>query len=505
MNVHGESDRDVVPEKSLNKGEETGMRSDEEPAEAMEERSLAKENSRRQNMHRTQGRERVQKALERIRRAAGRDRGGRFTALLHHVYSIDMLREAYLGLNRGASPGVDRVIWSEYGEGLEDRLQDLSGRLRRGGYRARPVRRVHISKPDGGTRPLGVTAIEDKIVQAAAVMVMSQIYEVDFLGFSYGFRPGRSQHDALDAVCVGIERRRVRWVLDADIRGFFDAIDHKCLVKMIEHRIADQRMIRLIQKWLKAGVLENGEKVSSDEGTPQGGCISPLLANVYLHYVLDTWVREWRKSQSRGDVIVVRYADDFVMGFEHRMDAEKCLEALKQRLHEHGLELHPEKTRLIEFGRHSIEGNCDGGGTGKAGTFDFLGFTHISARGRTGKFRVERRTIKKRLRAKLAEVKENLRRRMHQSIPEIGKWLGSVIAGHCRYYGVPLNGRALRQFREGVILLWKKSLSRRSHKAYVNWTRMKRYTDRWIPEIRINHPYPGQRLGVRIRGRSPVR
>ena len=504
MNGHGESDRVVVPEKLPNKEEKAGADSVNKSAEEVEGRTLAKENTRQQNTHRTQGRESVRSALARVRRAAEEDRGRRFTALLHHVYAVDTLREAYLSLKRGAAPGVDRVTWGEYGEGLEERLQDLSERLQRGAYRARPVRRVNIPKPDGRQRPLGITVLEDKVVQTAVVMVLNEIYEVDFVGFSYGFRPGRSQHDALDAVTVGIERRQVRWVLDADICGFFDAIDHEWLVKFIEHRIADQRVVRLIQKWLKAGVLEDGKRVPSEQGTPQGGCISPLLANIYLHYVLDVWIHRWRRTECRGDVIIVRYADDFVMGFEHRAEAETCLEALKKRLGEFGLELHPDKTRLIEFGRHTIDRGT-GGGTGKSGTFDFLGFTHISARGRNGRFRVERRTMKKRLRSKLVEIKRELRRRMHDPVPEVGKWLRSVVRGHLQYYGVPLNGRALRQFHWRVTWLWHRSLSRRSHKGYVTWERMQRYIDRWIPPVKIYHPYPSQRLDVRIRGRSPVR
>jgi RNA-directed DNA polymerase len=504
MNGHGESDRAVLPEKPPNNEERAGKDPVSESAEEAEERTLAKENSRQQNTHRTQGRKRVHSALARVRRAAEEDRGRRFTALLHHVYAVDTLREAYLSLKRGAAPGVDRVTWGEYGEGLEDRLQELSERLQRGAYRARPVRRVNILKLDGRQRPLGITVLEDKVVQTAMTMVLNEIYEVDFVGFSYGFRPGRGQHDALDAVTVGIERRRVRWVLDADIRGFFDAIDHEWLVKFIEHRIADQRVIRLIQKWLKAGVLEDGKRVRSERGTPQGGCISPLLANIYLHYVLDLWVHKWRRTECRGDVIIVRYADDFVMGFENRNEAEACLEALRKRLGKFGLELHPDKTKLIEFGRHTIDRGT-GGGTGKGGTFDFLGFTHISARGRSGKFRVERRTMKKRLRSKLVEVKRELRRRMHDPVPKVGKWLGSVVQGHLRYYGVPLNSRALRQFHWRVTWLWHRALSRRSHKGYVTWERMQRYIDRWIPPVKIYHPYPSQRLGVTIRGRSPVR
>lgn len=504
MNGHGESDRTIVPGKLPNNGEAEGATPKVEPAEAVEERVLAEENLRQQNTHRTQSRERVRSALARVRRAAEGDRGRRLTTLLHHVYAVDTLREAYFSLKRSAAPGVDRVTWSEYGEGLDERLQDLSDRLRRGAYRARPVRRVYIPKPDGRQRPLGITVLEDKVVQAAVTMVLSEVYEVDFMGFSYGFRHGRGQHDALDALCVGIERRRVRWVLDADIRGYFDAIDHEWLVKMVEHRIADRRVIRLIQKWLKAGVLEEGRRIRSEKGTPQGGCISPLLANIYLHYVLDMWLHKWRRTRCRGDVIIVRYADDFVIGFEHRHEAEACLEALRERLGRFGLELHPDKTRLIEFGRHTIE-RGSGGKAGKPETFDFLGFTHICARGRNGGFRVERRTMKKRLRSKLAEVKQELRRRMHDPIPRTGKWLGSVVKGHLEYYGVPLNIRALRQFHWQVTWLWHRSLNRRSHKAYVTQDRMDRFIERWLPPVRIYHPFPSQRLGVNIRGRSPVR
>lgn len=496
-----ESDRVVVPGKSSNKGEDAAAN---ESAETVEERTLAKENSQRQNTHRAQNRARVHSALERVRRAATEDRRRRFTTLLHHVYNIDTLREAYLSLKRDAAPGVDGVTWREYGEGLEERLQDLSERLRRGAYRARPVKRRYIPKPDGRQRPLGITTLEDKVVQMAMTMVLNQVYEVDFMGFSYGFRPGRGQHDALDAVVVGIERRRVRWVLDADISGFFDAIDHERLIELIEHRISDQRVIRLIRKWLQAGVLDEGEWVRSEKGTPQGGCISPLLANIYLHYLLDTWVHEWRRKECRGDVIIVRYADDFVMGFEDRAEAETCLEALKKRLGDFGLELHPEKTRLIEFGRHTIEDDSDGG-PGKPGTFNFLGFTHICARGRNGGFRVERRTEKKRMRAKLREIKLELKRRMHDPVPVTGKWLGSVITGHMQYYGVPLNTKALSSFRWRIGWLWQRALNRRSHKANITWDRMQRYISRWIPSPQIYHPYPSQRLGVSIQGRSPVR
>ena len=322
------------------------------------------------------------------------------------------------------------------------------------------------------------------------------IYETDFLGFSYGFRPGRSQHNALDALYTGLLTRKVNWVLDADIRGYFDAIDHGWLVKMLEHRIADQRVVRLIQKWLNAGVLEDGIRTRSKAGTPQGGSASPLLANVYLHYVFDLWVRKWRRTRARGDVIVVRYADDIVLGFQHKSDAERFWTELVDRFGKFGLELHPEKTRLLEFGAFAAQ-NRKRRGQGKPETFDFLGFTHICGKKRSnGRFTVLRQTMRKRLQAKLSEVKAELRRRMHHRIPEVGKWLRSVLIGHMRYYGVPMNGRALWIFRFQVVRLWHRTLRRRSHKSRMTWERMYRLVDRWIPPIRSYHPYPLRRLGV---------
>lgn len=492
MNDHGQSDRHVVPTKPANKGERQEGRA---TAEEVEGRCLAKGNLRRQNMHRTQGRERMQSALERVRKAAREDREQRFTALLHHVYSTDTLREAYFRLDRKAAPGVDGVTWQEYGEDLESRLQDLSARLKRGAYRARPVRRVYIPKADGRERPIGVTTLEDKVVQQATVMVLNAIYEADFSGFSYGFRPGRSQHDALDALTVGLERRKVNWVLDADIQGFFDAITHEWLVKFVEHRIGDRRVVRLIQKWLNAGVLEDGRRIRVEEGTPQGGSISPLLANIYLHYVFDLWVHRWRKNQATGDVIVVRYADDFVVGFQHRAEAEQFLTELRARLDKFGLKLHPDKTRLIEFGRFA-DRNRRGRGGGKPESFDFLGFTHYCGKTRNGKFVVRRRTVRKRLRRKLKDVKDELRRRMHDPVSEVGAWLSSVLDGHFRYYGVPNNGEAMNAFRTEVARLWHRVLSRRSQKGYVRWERMVRLKRRWLPSVRIHHPYPDQRLCV---------
>jgi group II intron reverse transcriptase/maturase len=438
----------------------------------------------------------MQQALERVRQAAKQDRKMRFTALLHHVYDPDTLREAYYGLKRGAAPGVDGVTWQDYGGQLEANLQQLSGRLKRGAYRARPTRRAYIDKADGRKRPLGVMALEDKIAQRATVEVLNAIYEVDFLGFSYGFRPGRSPHKALDALYVAQLTRKVNWVLDADICGFFDAIDRNWLVKFIEHRIGDRRIVRLIQKWLNAGVLEEGERIQSETGTVQGGSISPLLANVYLHYVFDRWVQRWRNTQARGEVIVVRYADDFIVGFQHKEEAERFIKDLRQRFAKFGLELHSEKTRLIEFGPWAAE-NRRRKGQGKPQTFDFLGFTHVCGRKRSnGYFTVYRQSMRKRLQAKLAEVKAELRRRMCRPVPEVGHWLSMVLTGHYRYYGVPMNTRALGLFRDRVGWLWRRSLSRRSQRGRMPWHRMARLIDRYLPKPRIYHDYPLRRFGV---------
>lgn len=522
MNGDGKSDRPVVPGKPPNKDGPRGQRGYGGPytgtkaetpdtakgaptvtptpggptAEGVEERGLAKGNLQQQNAPRTPSRQGVHSALERVRQAARRDRTVRFTALLHHVYDPDMLREAYFSLEREAAPGVDRVTWRQYGEALEANLQDLSERLKRGAYRAKPVRRVFIPKADGRQRPLGVTALEDKLVQRATVEVLNSIYETDFLGFSYGFRPGRSQHNALDALYTGLLTRKVNWVLDMDIRGFFDAIDHGWLVKFVEHRIADRRVVRLIQKWLNAGVLEDGTRTRSEQGTPQGGSASPLLANIYLHYVFDLWVQRWRRTQARGDVIVVRYADDAVVGFQYESDARRFQTELAERFSKFALELHPDKTRLIEFGPFAAS-ERERRGQGKPETFNFLGFTHICAKKRSnGRFTVLRQTIRKRLQAKLKQVKTELRRRLHDPVPEVGKWLGAVVRGHVRYYGVPMNARAIGLFRHQVGWLWYRSLRRRSQKTRLTWERMRRLIDRWLPPARVCHPYPLRRLGV---------
>jgi RNA-directed DNA polymerase len=489
MNERGKSDRPVVPEKSPNKA---GRPAEEE----MEGRGLAKGNLLEQNASRTPSRSDAPSALERIRQAAKEDKEMRFTALLHHIYNPEMLRAAYLGLKKEAAPGVDGETWRHYGEALEDNLQDLSHRLKRGAYRAKPVRRVYIPKADGRQRPLGVPALEDKIVQGAAVEVLNAIYETDFLGFSYGFRPGRSQHRALDALYTGLLTKKVNWVLDLDIRGFFDAISHTWMVKFIEHRIADRRVVRLIQKWMNAGVLEEGKRIRVEEGTPQGGSASPLLANVYLHYAFDLWAHQWRQKQAHGDMIVVRFADDIVVGFQSKADAEQFQVELSERMRRFNLELHPEKTRLLEFGPFAID-NRQRRGEGKPETFNFLGFTHICIKKRSnGRYTVLRQTIRKRLQAKINAVKTELVQRMHVPIPEQGKWLAAVVRGHIRYYGVPMNSPALALFRFQVGRLWHRTLSRRSQNGRVSWDRMRRLIARWLPMPVVCHPYPLRRMGV---------
>jgi RNA-directed DNA polymerase len=445
----------------------------------------------------------VSSDLDRVRQVARQDKEVRFTALLHHV-TVGRLREAYRAISPDAAAGVDGISWRDYGVDLEANLSDLHARVHRGAYRARPTRRVFIPKADGRLRPLGVAALEDKILQRAVVEVLNAIYEEDFLGFSYGFRPGRSPHDALDALSVGIVRKKVNYVLDADIRDFFTQLDQSWLEKFLEHRIADKRVLRLIQKWLRAGVIEDGEWSESLEGTAQGASVSPLLSNVYLHYVFDLWADQWRRRHARGDVILTRFADDYVAGFEHREDAERFLADLRDRFAQFGVELHPEKTRLIEFGRFAAR-NRERRGDRKPETFEFLGFTHMCAKTRSGRFKLKRVTSKKKMRAKLKSVKTEMRRRMHHPIPEQGAWLARVLQGHYNYYAVPDNSEALRGFRQAVARLWRQALSRRSQKARITWQRLRRLADRWLPRPRILHPWPDARFDARTQGRSPVR
>jgi RNA-directed DNA polymerase len=497
MDDHGQSDSLVVPMNSRNNAAEPA-------ADAREGSGLAKGNSHGGHDGRTQRRDTASDGLARVREAAKRNRKQRFTALLHHVYDVDRLRAAYLAVTRDAAPGIDGETWAHYGEDLEDHLQDLAARVKRGAFRASPVRRVFIPKADGRQRPLGVPTLEDKIVQRAVVEVLNAIFEPDFLGFSYGFRPGRRQHDALDALTVGIETKGVNWVLDADIRGFFDTIDHGWLIRFVEHRVADRRIVRLIEKWLRAGVLEDGQRIASSVGTVQGGSISPLLANIYLHYVFDLWAHRWRTRHVQGDMVVVRFADDFVVGFTHREEAAGFLTDLRARIARFGLALHPDKTRLIEFGRTAARTRRDRG-DGKPETFNFLGFTHACGTTRTGRFTVRRQTIRRRWQAKLQEVKTELRRRLHASVPDQGAYLRSVIQGHTRYYGVPRNGPSLSAFRFALVRLWRVALQRRSQMGHVRWDRMTRLARRWIPFPRICHPYPAQRCASATQGKSRMR
>jgi len=461
-------------------------------AEREEGRPLIKENTHQPSTSPTQSGTGVSQGLAGVRKAAKERKEMKFTALLHHL-TVGLLRESFYALKRRAAPGVDGVTWQEYETGIEDRLTDLHDRVHRGAYRALPSRRVYIPKPDGRQRPLGVAALEDKIVQQAVAIILNQIYEQDFLGFSYGFRPGRSQHQALDALSVGISRKKVNWVLDCDIRGFFDNLSHEWLLKFVQHRVADRRILRLIQKWLKAGVLEEGEWKDTTMGTPQGSVISPLLANIYLHYVFDLWVDAWRKKCAQGEVMVIRYADDNVLGFQHRAEADRFLEDLRERLRKFGLELHPDKTRRIEFGQFA-ERNRNRRGEGKPETFDFLGFTHISGKKRDGNFVVKRKTISKRMRAKLEEIKLQLLNRTHDPIEQTGKWLQSVVQGYFNYHAVPGNLDSLYVFRFRLTLLWRRALIRRSQRHRLNWARMRKLIERWLPKPRILHPYPSVRF-----------
>jgi group II intron reverse transcriptase/maturase len=486
MHVLEKSDCAVVP---VNQPNKEGQPS----AEAGEGRAQTRENIVQSHMRPTQSGKRMSQGLDGVRKAAKERKQERFTALLHHM-SVRLLRDSFYALQRKASPGVDGVTWQEYEAGLEDRLVDLHSRVHRGAYRAKPSRRVFIPKADGRQRPLGIAALEDKIVQQAVATILNHIYEVDFKGFSYGFRPGRSPHQALDALTVGIQRKRVNWVLDADIRGFFDNLSHAWTMKFIEHRVADRRILRLIRKWLKAGVSEDGQWSETKLGTPQGAVASPLLANVYLHYLFDLWADVWRRKVAKGDVIVVRYADDLVMGFQHRTEAERFLKEFRERLAKFGLELHPDKTRLIEFGRFAAR-DRKARGEGKPETFTFLGFTHYCGqRHKSGTFTVWRITAKKRMVAKLKAIKAELQRRMHDRMAAVGAWLRKVVLGYYQYHAVPGNTTQLRIFKLRVCRLWQSVLVRRSQRAKMCWERFTPVLNRWIPPPRVLHPYPDARF-----------
>jgi RNA-directed DNA polymerase len=496
MHDREKSDGSEVPAKLPNKAQGGA-------AEAVEGRGPAKGNAAGETRSGPSAGQSALSGLGRVRRVARADKDARFTALLHHV-DLDRLRAAYRALEPEAAPGVDGVTWHDYGQDLEANLRDLHARVHRGAYRARPSRRVYIPKPDGRQRPLGVATLEDKILQRALVEVLNAVYEADFLGFSYGFRPGRSPHQALDALAAGIVQKKVNWVLDADFRDYFSSLDHRRLERFVEHRIADRRVLRLIQKWLAAGVVEKGSWTAFEEGVPQGASVSPLLANVYLHYVFDLWAHQWRTRHAHGDVVIVRFADDLVVGFEYREDAERFWEDLRDRLAEFSLELNAKKTRLIEFGRFAAE-RRKARGLGKPETFRFLGFTHACGKTRkSGRFKLKRITDSKRVRAKLRALKGEIERRRHLPIPEQGHWLASVLRGHYNYYAVPGNIEALRAFRLQVTRYWLRALRRRSQRTTVNWKRMSRLADRWLPHVRVTHPWPERRFDAHTQGRSPV-
>jgi RNA-directed DNA polymerase len=496
MHGVGQSDGPVVPANPPNKAA---------AAEVGKERGPVKGNTDGETPAGRSAGDRVSSDLDRVREVARRDKRARFTALLHHV-TRRRLWWAYWELNPRAAPGVDAVTWEAYGVDLEARLTDLHERVQQGRYRAVPARRAYIPKADGRLRPLGIAALEDKIVQRAVVEVLNAVYEQDFKNFSYGFRPGRGPHQALDALTVGITDRHVNWILDADVSDFFGSLDHGWLRKFLRHRIADPRVLRLIDRWLTVGVVENGRWQATEHGSPQGASLSPLLANVFLHHVFDLWADHWRRTRADGDVIIVRFADDFVVGFQHEQQARRFLADLRDRFAQFGLELHPDKTRLIEFGRHAAARRARRGDR-KPDTFDFLGFTHICARSRSGaKFWVKRITIAKRMRAKLKQLKVELRRRRHLPIPVQGMWLRRVVQGHLNYYAVPGNRHAVRQFRTLLTRHWLRSLRRRSQRGRrLTWAKMNEYVDRWLPPVRILHPYPTVRLAARTQGRSPVR
>jgi RNA-directed DNA polymerase len=488
MPGHEKSHSAIVAVKPTNKAGQPA-------AEPVEPRAGTKGNANQRRTLRAQTRDRVTQALDRVRQAARQRKKERFTALLHHI-NVDTLRLAFYALRRKAAPGIDGLMWKDYETDLEPRLEDLHRRVHRGAYRPLPSRRTYIPKADGKQRPLAVSALEDKILQGATVMVLNAIYEGDFLGFSYGFRPGRGPHDALDALAVAIDQRKVNFILDADIRDFFGSVSQEWLIRFVEHRIGDNRIVRLIQKWLKAGILEDGAVTISEQGTGQGSVASPQLANIYLHYVLDLWAKRWRRHEATGDMVIVRYADDVVAGFEHEADARRFLDAMRARFAEFALSLHPDKTRLIAFGRHAAADRKKRG-LGKPETFNFLGFTFICGKSRRGNFLLKRKTRRDRMRGKLNEVKEELRKRMHRPIPETGQWLRQVVAGFFNYHAVPTNQRSIVAFRYYIVDLWRRTLRRRSQRDQTTWARMSKLADDYLPKPRILHPWPDRRFAVK--------
>lgn len=438
----------------------------------------------------------ISEGLLRVRNKAKENKNLIFTELLHHA-TPEMFMECYRSLNKRATPGIDRQSWEEYGkENLEEKLKDLRNRVFNGTYRSLPARRVFIPKANGKMRPLGIVAIEDKIVQNVIRTILDQVYEPTFKGFSYGFRSGRSCHDALDALSYCIQHGKINWILDADLRSYFDSIPHDKLIGVVKLRVGDPRIIRLIKKWLKAGVLENESISISDYGTIQGGVISPLLANIYLHYALDEWIDKIRTNiPSLGRISIVRYADDFVICFQNRWAATKLLEELREQLGRFGLELQREKTRLIEFGRFAIQ-NRRARGDRKPETFDFLGFTHICSKAKNGYFAIRRITSSKKFCRKLQDVKQEIRKRMHRNIDETLEWLKRLLLGYYQYYAVPYNILKLDSFRYHVGMYLFKMLRRRSQKARrtITWTWKKLHVDAALPRPKQVHDLPDLRF-----------
>jgi RNA-directed DNA polymerase len=462
-------------------------------AEFMERRVSTKGNSQQHDRSQTQSWNNTTLRLLAVRNAARMDKKRQFTNLYHHI-NIELLKESFLQLKRRSAPGYDGVSWFDYAIELDSNINKLHSKLHSGNYRPKPARRVFIEKEDGTQRALSIICLEDKIVQQATAQVLNQIYEVDFMGFSYGFRAGRGQHDAMDALHIAIMKKKVNWVLDLDISKFFDTVEHDWLIKFIQHRIVDKRVLRLIKQWLKVGVVdENGHRQASIIGTPQGSVISPLLANIYLHYSFDLWLNQYRKH-TRWEVTIVRYADDAVLGFQKHQDALECLGSLVQRLGNFGLKVHPDKTKLIRFGRFALKQYAEKPSVGRPKTFNFLGFTHYLGRKQSGEVVVKRKTMRKRQISHLKRIKLELLKRLHDKPWETGRWLKRVIQGHINYYGVPFNSKCISQFVEEVKKLWLKSLRRRSQRHRMTWERYNYYIKYWLPKPKIVHPYPEQRF-----------
>ena len=442
---------------------------------------------------RTQCRNIAMSRLAGVREVAIRERKLTFTALMHQV-TPELLVTSFYQLKKQAARGVDGISWSEYEEGLETRVSDLHRRIQSGRYKPQPARRVYIPKGNGELRPLSIQCVEDKVAQQAVSMLLGQIYETDFMGFSYGFRPNRSQHDALDALTFGIVKRKVNWVLDLDIRKFFDTVEHEWLIRMLQHRVKDSRLLKLIVRWIKVGFVDDvGRRHPAHFGVPQGSVISPLLSNIYLHYVFDLWSNKWRADNAQGDIVIIRYADDAVLGFQNKWDANRYQAQLIERLAKFGLSLNTDKTRLIRFGRFASAQRAKYG-AGKPESFEFLGFTHYCSRKRNGDFMVGRITSRKRLVTQIKAVQVELRRRLHMPPRQTLAWLVRVLRGHANYYSVPGNIVRVSEFRQQLVKRWYKLLRRRSQRTSVNWSWFGPWVTSNLPKVRVVHPFPEERF-----------